>query len=171
MRLSSFESAVDTGRRAFIGAQQIDGMPIDSVAYSFGYLSVEAAHNAPDDARRTIYLRDAIDAERWLRHHGAADLSTHMLAGGLRAEIAIAQGTSVQQAGLDAAAALYPDAAPDLIAWHHLVISPVPTPTRSTSHGWCAAGRSARSVGAQRRSPAERNSNRQHLRCAPRPSS
>lgn len=121
MRMSSFDSAVENGRRAFVGAQQLNDVPLDSVAYSFGYVCAEAAHVTSDQTRKQVYLSDAIGAARWLRHHGTSQVSSHMLAGGLVGEIAIARGCMVPQRDLDAATRLYDDAAPDLVAWHCLV--------------------------------------------------
>lgn len=121
LRMSSFDTAVETGRRAFAGARQIDGVPIDSVAYSFGYMCAEAAHVATDKIRKQIYLVDAAGAEAWLRANGLNPVSTEMLAGGIRGEIAAARGETIEQDELDGAAGLYEQAAPDLVAWHLLV--------------------------------------------------
>lgn len=121
MRISAFDLAIDVGRRAFDGARRLSDVPIDSVAYSFGYVAAEAAHVTEDDDVRRQHIAAAIDAATWLRNHGGGPVSADLLAGGLLAETQLAQRTLPDREQLAASAALYDDAAPDLIAWHRLV--------------------------------------------------
>ncbi len=118
MRLSAFDLAVELGRRAFV-AGELDGVPFDSIAYSFGYICAEAANVTDDVAKRKQYVDDAVAAADWLAIHGLNEVSRSMLAGGLRAETHHLAGRS--SSGLADCEHLYDDAADDLVAWHRLV--------------------------------------------------
>ncbi len=121
MRMTAFDLAIDVGRRAFDGARVLDGLPIDSVAYSFGYIAAEASHVTDDDETRSHRIASATDAAAWLREHGNGPVSTELLAGGLIAETELATDACPDRRALDAAAVLYDESAPDLIAWHRLI--------------------------------------------------
>jgi diguanylate cyclase (GGDEF)-like protein len=120
-RLSSFEIAIELGRRAYDGAHVLTGLPIDSIAYTVGYIAAEGGHVAVDDHTRDRRLADARRAARWLIDCGTGPVSRQMLGPGLLGEIAHALGDSVDQVELDRGAAHYAGTAPDLVAWHHLV--------------------------------------------------
>lgn len=121
MRLSAFDLAVTLGRRAFDGARLLDEVPMDTIAYSFGYIAAESGHVTKDADERCRHLSDARDAADWLMRCGASTVSTVMLSGGLFAEIDLASGICPDQTGLADAASLYDESAPDLVAWHRLV--------------------------------------------------
>lgn len=121
MRLSAFDLAVSLARRAFDGARLLEGISMDSIAYSFGYVAAEAGHVTNDDNERRQHLNEAKDAADWLMGCGANNVSTVMLAGGLFAEIDLANGALPDRKGLADAASLYDESAPDLVAWHLLV--------------------------------------------------
>ncbi|MEP4651983.1 MAG: GGDEF domain-containing protein, partial [Ilumatobacter sp.] len=118
MRLSAFDLAVELGRRAFL-AGELDGAPFDSIAYSFGYICVEAANVSDDVARRKQYVGEAVAAADWLATHGLDEVSRSMLAGGLRAETH--HVISGRSSGMDDCEHLYLHAAEDLVARHRLV--------------------------------------------------
>lgn len=121
MRLSAFDLAVTLGRRAFDGARLLDDVPMDSIAFSFGYMAAESGHVTKHDDERRRHLGEARDAAGWLQHQGANTVSTVMLSGGLFGEIDLANGTCPDRERLTDAAALYDESAPDLVAWHRLV--------------------------------------------------
>ncbi|MFN3258613.1 MAG: GGDEF domain-containing protein [Ilumatobacter sp.] len=121
MRLGAFELAVDSGRHAFEGARHLAGVPVDPVAYSFGYMSVEAAYATKDPIRRACYMNDVTAAIEWLRRDGVDEVSRTMLADGLAGEAAVVVDEPMDRMVLDAAERHYRDAAPDLVAWHRLV--------------------------------------------------
>lgn len=120
-RLSSFEIAIELGRRAYDGAQLLTGIPIDSVAYTVGYIAAEGGYVAVDELTRDRRIADARRAARWLIECGSSAVSRLMLGPGLLAEAEHALGAHVDRAELDQAAVHYPDAAADLVAWHRLV--------------------------------------------------
>lgn len=120
-RLSAFDLAIGMGERAFDGALELEGVPIDSVAFTVGYVAAEGGHVAASDearARRLAMARRAVD---WLLDHGTNEVSRVISGGGLDAEIRLAADEDVSGLHLDDAASLYGDAAPDLVAWHQLV--------------------------------------------------
>lgn len=121
MRLSAFDLAVGIAQRAFQSGLVIDGIPIDTLAYSAGYLAVEGAHVTDDDDTRERYVALALQNIEWLERSGTDDVSRIMLSGGLRAEALHAQGNDSTHLDLDAATSLYDDASPDFVAWHQLV--------------------------------------------------
>jgi len=121
MRISAFTLAVDAADRAFQGARLIDGVPIDALAYSAGYVAAEGAHAADDEATRTRCVEQVTSTVDWLRAHGIDDVSRTILANGLSAEVRHAQGRTSCDLGLDDASALYEHAAPDFVAWHQFV--------------------------------------------------
>lgn len=121
MRLSAFDLAVGTARRAFEGGRLIEDIPMDAVAFSAGYLAIEGAHVTTDEMTRNLYLSEAYVAIDWLLDHGVDDVSRVLLANGLTAEARHVLGKPSGDLELDAATSLYVDAAADLVAWHQLV--------------------------------------------------
>lgn len=121
MRLSAFDLAIGTARRAFEGGRLIDDVPMDAVAFSSGYLAIEGAHVTDDEMTRNLYLSEAYVAIDWLLAHGVDDVSRILLANGLTAEARHVLGKPSGDLELDAATSLYADAAADLVAWHQLV--------------------------------------------------
>lgn len=121
LRRCAFDLAVDLGRRAFEGALRIEGLPIDAVAFTTGYVAAEAGHLADDSATRDAYLDHARSTAAWLRDHGKDEISRRMLCSGLEAEIALALGMPVPRRPLEDAVALYDAAIADFVAWHRLV--------------------------------------------------
>ena len=120
-RLSAFDLAINMGERAFEGALELDGVPIDPVAFTVGYVAAEGAHVAESEeamARRLPMARRATD---WLLEHGTNDISRIVSGGGLLGEVTLAAGDDVSGLQLDDAVALYDRAAPDLVAWHQLL--------------------------------------------------
>lgn len=121
LRRCAFDLAVDLGRRAFEGALRIEGIPIDAVAFTTGYVAAEAGHLAADAVTRDARLDHARAAAAWLREHGKDEISRRMLCSGLEAEVALAIGAPVDREQLDDAVALYDAAIADFVAWHRLV--------------------------------------------------
>lgn len=120
-RLSAFDLAIQTGRRAFDGARLLEGTSVDAMAFSFGYIAAEGGHVAKDHAERERRLADAVEAAGWLAEHGQDRVSREMLGQGLFAEADLARKLAPPRGALEAASMHYPDAAPDLVAWHQLV--------------------------------------------------
>ena len=121
-RRCAFDLAIDMGKRAFDGARLVEGVPIDVLAFTTGYVAAEGGHVATDDAHpRSPPAARARTAAAWLREHGVDDISTRMLGPALDAEVDLALGRPVERAPLDAIAELYDEAAADLVAWHRLV--------------------------------------------------
>lgn len=121
LRQSAFDIAVGMGRRAFEGCKHLDDGPIDPVAFSFGYLAVEAANVTGDPIVRDqniAYVHEVID---WLDLHGVDSPGRTLLLSALRAEVLHVQGETSESLQLAAAAVIYPDAPADLVAWHRLV--------------------------------------------------
>jgi diguanylate cyclase (GGDEF)-like protein len=120
-RLSAFDLAIGMGERAFDGALELDGVPIDSVAFTVGYVAAEGGHVAATDEARERRLATARRAVDWLLDNGTNEVSRVISGEGLDAEIRLAAGDDVSELQLGAAASLYEQAAPDLVAWHQLV--------------------------------------------------
>ena len=120
-RLSAFDLAIDMGERAFEGALELDGVPIDPVAFTVGYVAAEGAHVAESNEARARRLPMARRAADWLLEHGTNEVSRVVSGGGLDGEVRLAAGEDVSELRLDDAVALYDRAAPDLVAWHRLV--------------------------------------------------
>ncbi|MEL6892552.1 MAG: GGDEF domain-containing protein [Actinomycetota bacterium] len=121
MRLASFDAAVITARRAFDAAATLEHVPIDAVAYSFGYIAVEAAHAATDDEAKRRVLADVDEAASWLTSNGASPVARELLGPGLAAEATLARGDVPDRGELATAGRRHHDAVPDLVAWHRLV--------------------------------------------------
>lgn len=121
MRISAFDLAVDAAGRAFRSAHTFEGVPIDPLVYSVGYVSIEGAHVAEDPTVRDRYVAQAGDTIDWLESHGIDNVSRILMANGLRAETRHALGLDSDDLGLDASTAFYDTAAPDIVAWHQMV--------------------------------------------------
>ena len=120
-RLSAFDLAVDAAGRAFQSARLLHDVPIDNVAYTAGYVTVEGAHVTDDPLDRANYLVNVEAMIAWLETNGIDEVSRTMLANGLRAEARHVMSQDSTDLDLDAAVDLYDVAAPDLVAWHQLV--------------------------------------------------
>lgn len=120
-RLAAFDLAIEMGRRAFDGAIELDGVPIDPVAFTVGYVAAEGGHVAatPEVCERRLEL--ARRAADWLVGCGTNDVSRELSGCGLVAEIRLAAGEDVSTLRLDDSVVWYGQAAPDLVAWHQLV--------------------------------------------------
>ncbi len=121
VRRCAFDIAVDLGRRAFDGAVRVDGLPMDAVAYTSGYIAAEGAHVTSDALMRESFLSHARTAAAWLRTSGKDDISRLLLGPGLDAEADLALGRRVDGEALDAAVPLYDRTAGDFVAWHRFV--------------------------------------------------
>ncbi len=121
VRRCAFDIAVDLARRAFDGAVQVDGAPLDAVAYTSGYIAAEGAHVTSDPLAREAYIVHARTTATWLRTSGQDEISRTLLGPGLDAEADLAAGQPVDADELDAAIPLYDTAVADFVAWHQLV--------------------------------------------------